>query len=226
MSSSTTSGNDPGSEYAQYFDTVPAVIVCVPSWYWDIQPDDYAGLIRPLTEDPLPESTDGIEIHVRIQTYQIGSAAEWSRTMAVVIEYAGPTVSFLAGLVTVAPYVLKVMKTLRDHNNTQMAGKSGNEGDQPLNAPPPALGLPMAIGLAGLHYQATYGPLEGVSVNWFARATDHLGSIEHPSGRETYVIKVENNHENFIYHITGEGRCTEHFYLAGHRLISLDIPNW
>ncbi len=218
--------NDPSPEYAQYFETVPAVIVCVPPWHWHIDPVDYANLIKPLIDETVAESTDGHELHARVQNYQIGSAAEWSRTLAIVIEHAGPTTSFLASVVTIAPFALRLMKKLRIQNDLQTAEPSENESDVPPKAPPPSIGLPMVIGMASLHYRATYGPLEGVSINWFVRATDHLGSVEHPSGTETYILRLARDGENFIYHVTGEGRCTEHYYSAGGRMLALEIPNW
>lgn len=218
--------NDPDSEYAEHFDTVPVVIVSVPSWHWDIHPDDYADLIKPLLDDALAESTDGLEVRLTIQNYQIGSAAEWSRTLAIVVEHAGPTASFLASLVTIAPFALRLVKKFRNQNDIELAEHPEDEDSLPPRASPPRIGLPLVIGLAGMHYMQTYGSLDDVSINWFTRATDRLGSIGHPSGRETYVIKFTRGNENIVYHVTSEGRCTEHYYLAGGRMLALEIPNW
>jgi hypothetical protein len=212
-------------EFAEYFDRVPAVFVSVPSQHRDIHPDDFANQIRPIVEETFGVDPE-VALTAQVQKYQIGSAAEWSRTLAIVIEQAIPTASFLASVVTIAPVVQRLLRRLRDHNTIEMADFIQDESGLIPSAVPPKIGLPMAIGLAGAHYQATYSALQGVSINWFARATDHMSSVEHPSGRETYIIKLEKDHENFIYHISGEGRCTEHFYLAGHRLIPLNIPNW
>jgi hypothetical protein len=218
--------DDEAPEYAEYFDTVPAVLVQVPSWQWNTQPDEYAGQMDPIIREVLGDATDEIDLRHRVQIYQIGSAAEWSRTLAIVIEHAEPALSYISSLITIAPYALKLAKRVRDQNQSELSSKPDDAAGLPPKSPAPTFGLPILIGLAARHYQATHSSLGEVGIRWFVRSTDRLGSIGHPTGTETYTVTFNRGEETVIYCITAEGRCTEHLYVMKDRVISLEVPNW
>jgi hypothetical protein len=158
--SSTNYPDDPSPEFAEYFDKESALIVTVPTWHWDIHPDEFAAQIKPLVEEALRDADAGSDLRVRVQPYQIGSSAEWSRTLAVVIENALPAVSFIANLVAIAPFAVKIAQKLRGHNNAQLAEQADADTGLHLRVPTSKLGLPIVIGPTGMHYQATYGSLD------------------------------------------------------------------
>lgn len=143
---------DEAPGFVERFDTVPAVLVRVPSWLWDTPPDEYAERIAPIIRETLDHTADEINLRHRVQTYQIRSAAEWSRTLAIVIEHAEPALSYIFSLITIAPYALKLVKKVRNQNQSELSNKQDDASGLPPNAPSPTFGLPIVIGLAAGHY--------------------------------------------------------------------------
>jgi hypothetical protein len=208
------------------FDRDAAIIISAASWDWDIDPSDFANQIQPDLDETLKADPGSVDIRARIHLHQTGSAAEWSRDLVVVFEATGPVLDYISSLIEIAGVGMVLTNRLRERNRTEMAERENNVETSRLNAPPPTITLPIAIGLAASHYQSNYGPIENTEMLWNARGGLPYASVESPTGNETYTVTIRRNGDVILYTINGEGCCIEHLLITPERVICLQVPDF
>lgn len=207
------------------FDQIPAIVFTVPSWNREIRPEEFGKHLQNIVEGVAQTSALSSKVQYRVQYHQIGSAAEWSRTVAIVLEVSAPIVGYLSGLATIAQFALEIIQVFREKEKRESFDQASEDGVVP-DFHHPGIGLQVALGIAASHYRGNYGELKRVEAFWHVRTNDRPDAVAFPWGSEIYTITLLQEDERFVYTIRGDGECIEHLMVSGHRVLPLDLPNF
>lgn len=218
--------------YANDLDRRPAVIVPVPRD--PTKPtldysaaDTYMQHLQELVDTVVADQKYLPPSTVHIGRYQIGSAAEWSGTVAVLLDYAPEALSIGADLIAYAQLALAIAMKIRESRSHATVDDQPTDADPQVVKRPPSLNLPALLGLATEHYGRHYGSIDNVDVRWHARVPNVLGaSVGHPVGNETYTFDVNTSMASYVYIVAAEGQALDHFYAVKDRIVPLQLPNW
>lgn len=163
----------------------------------------------------------------QVGRYQIGSAAEWTYTFAIVWEAAQYTPDIAAEIVDWAMRFEFLFIRLKP-GSSEPVPEGSTEKDKPLSLRPTELAVtqPAIVSLALSHYHSKYGRVESVDVSWFMRGSQYIDSVSQPSGRETYTVDIHDETSHYVYVVTGKAEPLEHFLLSAGRLHPLEEPIW
>jgi hypothetical protein len=70
-----------------------------------------------------------------------------------------------------------------------------------------------------------YGIGQVVTIDTFPRSFTEFATPDHPSGPETYLIRIKAGKRRFFYLVNSKGEVSEHFLTTGDDLTLLPLPN-
>lgn len=186
--------------------------------------EEFVGVLYSATESAIASVDGGREVDFTIEKYQIGSAAEWTQTFAVIVNAFPAIVSQGADLITWALAMREAVVTIRGYLRERELASGRNPN---VKTPEPVVNMPFVVGMCLSHFQETVGDLDRISMSRHLRTSKgYLSSAEHPAGYETYTIGIRKGTANYIFVVLSNGRCVEHFVIESSKIKLLSLPDW
>jgi hypothetical protein len=90
-----------------------------------------------------------------------------------------------------------------------------------------ALTRPAILALCYLDLIERHGIKEKITIDAHSRTSPFfISSVDHPGGRETYLVKAKAGSTSFFYIVRGSGDVIEHFSTSRSTLTLLELPNF
>jgi hypothetical protein len=176
-----------------------------------------------------PQQVDAIEGH----PYETGpSAQSWPQFFFEIYQQAEPIISGVDSLISVADVIRQIVSRIKASHERRMENTPENiDGGADAIAPQErharvVLTLPALVALCYADLHRRHGRGGEISIVVFPRNRwAGYGSVEHPAGGETYVIRFAAVDSDYFYLVDGWGNVSEHYRTEGDDLILLPFPD-
>jgi hypothetical protein len=165
--------------------------------------------------------------------YETGPAAQsWPQFFFEVYQQAEPIISGSASLIAIADFIKQVAIGLRDWRERKREDLARNYEelrDRTIHVdldPQIVLTLPNLVALCYTDLVQRHGEVGNVAITVFPRNRwGGYGSADHPSGGETYLVRLTTEDASYFYLVDGGGGVSEHYRTVGADLELLALPD-
>lgn len=167
------------------------------------------------------------------QRYSVGPAAqEWPQLFFDFYQSARPLLEDGATLLTLGYFLKDVYRLLRDWSARKERELFGSPESKSYRISAISL-MPSThftrssiVALCFSDVVQRHGVGQSITVESFSRSPSEFETVDHPSGRESYLIRIKSGRLSYFYQVSGTAEVSEHYLLASSAISLLPLPDF